>query len=261
MIDLHCHILPNIDDGPSLVADSVDMCKTAITDGITDIIATPHYLNGRHDVSLEKRDLYLEKINIFLHKSGLKLRIHPGLEVRLIPKLAKVTPNIHKLCINKSRYILIELPDTIPHTLEEELYEIQLKGYVPILAHPERYGYIQRNPDFLMHLVSTGVLSQITAQSLLGKFGENCRRCAELLVHNRTAHFVASDAHSCFDRPPLLSAAKDRITHIAGHIEAQAMFEERPRAVLRNRPVDVKPPLPSTPRTISDMVERLASLL
>lgn len=261
MIDLHCHILPRLDDGPDIVAESVDMCKQAIADGTTDIVATPHFFDERHDVNLELRDIYLKKINAFLQKRGLPLRLHPGAEVRLVPKLGKLLRAPHRLCINQSRYMLIELPSVLPHTLDDELYDLQLQGCVPILAHPERYEYIQRNPDFLLHLVSSGVLSQITAQSLLGGFGEKCRRCAELLVHNRTAHFVASDAHSSSARPPLLAAARARIEHIAGHIEARAMFEERPRAVLRNRPVDIQSPLPSTPRTISDLVERLATLL
>lgn len=261
MIDLHCHILPKLDDGPDNAAESADMCRLAADEGITDIIATPHVFEDRHDVNLDHRDACIEKFNTFLHQRGLKLNLHPGAEVRLVPKLGERLRAPQRLCLNGSRYMLLELPPLMPATLEEELYSLQLRGCVPILAHPERHECIQRNPDFLLHLASSGVLTQITAQSLLGGFGEPSRRCAELLVQNRTAHFVASDAHSSTGRPPLLAAARGRIEHIAGPEEARAMFEDRPRAVLRNRPVHVHSPLPSTPRTIPDLIERLATLL
>lgn len=261
MIDLHCHILPRLDDGPGVVAESVKMCIQAAEDGITDIVATPHVFNGRHEVSLEQRDVCLAKFNSFLHKRGLTLRLHPGAEVRLVPNLGEHLRASKSLCINRSRYILVELPHVMPHTLENELFALRLQGFVPILAHPERHQRIQSNPDYLLHIVSSGVLTQITAQSLLGDFGEECRHCAELLVQNRTAHIVASDAHSLTKRPPLLSAARSRIEQIAGTREAQAMFEDRPRAILRDRPVDIPSPLPTIPRTIPDLIERLATLL
>ena len=261
MLDLHCHILPELDDGPSVVDESVKMCVQAAKDGITDIVATPHVFDGRHEVSLDRRDFYLDKFNACLQKRGLPLRLHPGAEVRLVPDLDEHLRASRSLCINRSRYILIELPQTLPSSLDHELYTLQLQGFVPLIAHPERHGCIQNNPDYLLHLVSSGVLTQITAQSLLGHFGDDCRYCAELLVQNRTAHIVASDAHSPDKRPPLLSAARSRIEQIAGADEARAMFVDRPRAILRNRLVDTLPPLPTIPRTIPDLIERLATLL
>lgn len=261
MVDLHCHILPGLDDGPDSAAESAEMCRLAADDGITDIVATPHAFDDRHDVSLERRDACIEKFNAILRTRGLNLRLRPGAEVRLVPRLSERLRAPKRLCIAGSRYMLVELPPVMPANLDEELYRLQLRGCVPILAHPERHACIQRNPDMLLHLVSSGVLTQITAQSLLGEFGETCRSCAELLVQNRTAHFVASDAHSSSDRPPLLARARARIEDIAGPGEARAMFQDRPHAVLQNRPVIVSPPQPCTTRGIPGLIERLASLL
>lgn len=261
MVDLHCHILPNLDDGPTQIVESMAMCIQAITDGITDIVATPHVFDGVHECGLERRDSYVRRINMSLTKSGYKLTIHPGAEVRLVPGLHDRMRDLSPLCINQSRYMLIELPPVFPPSFEDELFRLHLRGIVPILAHPERYDCIQRNPGILGHLISAGMLTQITAQSLLGDFGEDCRRCAEQLVHNRTAHFVASDAHSTTTRPPLLSKAKASVARIAGVREARAMFEDRPMAVLINRPLDIPYPRHDTPRTISNLISRLTTML
>lgn len=261
MIDLHCHILPRLDDGPERAAESAEMLRLAASDGITDIVATPHFFDGLHNVCPDRRDAYLEKFNSFLHKYGLKLRLHPGAEVRLVPGLSQLLDAPRRLTLNGSRYLLLELPLMMPPFLEKELYELQLKGISPILAHPERHAHIQHNPDVLLPLVSSGLLTQVTAQSLLGDFGEKCRICVETLVRNRTAHIVATDAHSARSRPPLLAAARLRLEQIVGSVEATAMVEIRPKAILQDQVMHVPSPLPATLRTMPDLIERLANLL
>ncbi len=261
MIDLHCHILPGLDDGPKQVAESMAMCHQAIMDGRTDIIATPHMFDGIHDCSLKRRDSHIRRINASLRQCGFKLIIHPGAEVRLVPGLDDDKHDLRQLCLNQSRYMLIELPLVFPANLADELFRLQLRGIVPILAHPERYPCIQNNPDMLDHMVAKGILTQITGQSLLGDFGEDCQRCAERMIHNQMAHFVASDAHSTTSRPPLLSKARERVAQIAGANEAKAMFEDRPMAVIKNEPLELSLPLLTTGRCISNLLTRLATML
>ena len=261
MVDLHCHILPGLDDGPAQIVECMAMCHQAITDGRTDIVATPHVFDGIHEFSLARRDSHIHRINMSLRQCGYNLTIHPGAEVRLVPGLHDIKHDLHQLCLNGSRYMLIELPPVFPASLADELFRLRLRGIVPMLAHPERYDCIQQHPDMLAPLVSKGVLTQITAQSLLGDFGEDCQRCAEQLIHNHTAHVVASDAHSATSRPPLLSKARERVGQIAGVHEAQAMFEERPTAVLNNQPVGISTPPLATGRTIAKLFARLATLL
>ncbi len=147
------------------------------------------------------------------------------------------------------------------------LFELRLLGYRPILAHPERHDCVQRDPDILLPLAAAGIMTQITAQSLLGDFGDACRHCAETLVHSRTAHIVASDAHGVGHRPPLLSEARTRLAALVGAAEAQAMTEARPWAVLRDEHIDLPEPrprrAPSGPRPLArpGWLARLGAML
>lgn len=261
MIDVHCHILPDLDDGPVQIAESLAMCHQAISDDITDIIATPHVFDGVYKCDVDRRDAHIRRLNMALQQCGFKLTIHPGAEVRLAPELRDDRLDLRHVCLNRSRYMLVELPSVFPAKLDDELFSLQLRGIVPILAHPERYHYLQHDTRILQRLASKGVLFQITAQSLLGNFGDDCQRCAERLIHNRMAHIVASDAHSTTIRPPLLSKAREHVARIAGAHEARAMFVDRPLAVLNNQPLKLSsPPVTANP-SIFNLFDRLATML
>lgn len=247
MIDLHCHILPGIDDGPGSLDEATRMCRLAARDGITGLVATPHFLDGARGSASRRagRDARIAALRAALDAAGIDLALHPGAEIHLVPDLRVLLRAEPTLTLNGSRHVLIELPQVFPPTVKDMLFELRLLGYRPILAHPERHDCVQRDPDLLLPLAAAGIMTQITAQSLLGDFGEACRRCAETLVQARTAHIVASDAHGANHRPPLLSAARTRLAALVGAAEARAMTETRPWAVLRDESVDLPDPRPS----------------
>lgn len=261
MIDLHCHILHGLDDGPADIDETVAMCRLAARDGITDIVATPHCLNGVHDVHVKERNIRITTLNAALRDTGLHLQIHPGAEVRLQPDLSSIVRSRPELCLNASRYVLVELPPVFPPRLRQELFQLQLTGLIPILAHVERYETVQRDPDWLLPIIKSGGLTQITTQSLTGDFGESCRICAEDLVSRNMAHILASDGHNVRRRRPLLSPAKQIITDISGLLTFELMAEKRPQAILHNAAVSIPDPIPSSRSAKPGLLARLGAML
>lgn len=242
MIDIHCHLLPGLDDGPASMDDTVMMCRLAARDGIRAIIATPH-ANSQYSPCPEQMRQYVQILNNALQKNGLDLTIYPGAEVHLLPDMHATISEKPWLRLADSRYVLVEPPMVLPQRLKEEIFQLRLAGYVPILAHPERCACVQENPDILLPLVAAGMLVQITAQSLLGDFGTGCMLCAETLIRCRTAHIVASDAHAPLRRPPLLSAAFHRLKELLPSEDALAMVWDRPESILKNRRITLQEPI------------------
>jgi len=245
MIDIHNHLLPDMDDGAKNMDETMLMCQLAVQDGIHDIIATPHALDGHFEPEANELHGHVETINRSLVELGLDLTIHPGAEVRLVPDMHDVIRQKPWLLLARSQYLLVEPPPTPSAILGEEISQLLHFGYRPILAHPERCVWIHNKPDILLPLVASGMLVQITAQSLLGHFGLPPRICAETLIRCRMAHFMASDAHSLRRRPPLLSQAAQRLQELAGEEETLAMTQSRATSILGNVPISIAEPLPS----------------
>lgn len=252
MIDLHCHLLPAVDDGPGDLTESVAMARAALRDGVRTIVATPHgtdwgtgFAGGSEALSQWTSDLESE-----LARRGLELRVLPGLEVYLTPE----TPELHQReqlsTLNSSRYMLVEFPfHILPVYAEQTLFQLRMRHVAPLIAHPERNATIARNPETLRSYVERGMLVQVTAGSLTGFFGPEVRRAAEYLVAHRMAHVIASDAHSSSARPPVLSAGVKRATELIGEQEAIAMVTSTPDAIVSDREVAVLEPLPSRQRS------------
>lgn len=261
MIDLHCHILPGLDDGADSLDTTVQMCRMAELDGITNIIATPHFLDGRHTPDLDLRDRYILTINAALQDNGFQLRLHAGAEVHLVPELADILRAQPELRLAASQYVLVELPAVFPVSLQDELFQLRLIGLTPILAHVERYDAIQREPDLLIPLIQSGILTQITVQSLCGDCGEACRICAETVVRCNTAHFLATDAHSLHRRPPIMSRARPRIADLVGDAMWDDMTRIRPQAILDNASINVPEPRPVRCLPMPSLLHRLTAWL
>lgn len=245
MIDIHCHILPSIDDGPETIEESLEMCRIAASDGIKTIVVTPHYRLGKHEPS--SADIYkqIELLTTSLNENKTCIKLLPGADVRITPELSDHLRNIEHLTINKTgRYFLAEFHSTaVPPDWENFLLSFVGAGIIPVITHPERNSWFLNNPDALYNVVSKGVLVQITAMSLTGGFGDDAQEfCAFLLEHN-LAHVIATDAHSIDQRPPRLKEAVELATEIIGRERAESLVSSTPSAIIEGKPACLPAPV------------------
>ena len=232
MIDLHCHILPGIDDGPAEMQTSIEMARIAAEDGIQTIVATPHIKDILH--STVKLQALASQLNLHLEYQNIPVKVLQGGDVS-----ALLNPSSLKdYSINKSRYILIEFPHNyLPSNNREILFSLAMHGFCPIITHPERNAAIMKKPQLLLGMLDGNVLVQITAGSLTGDFGLDEQACAGYLLKKDAVHFIATDAHSTVSRRPLLSRGVAHAGKIIGMEKAMKLVCDNPAAVLKDEPV------------------------
>ncbi len=238
MIDLHCHLLPGVDDGPETLDESIAMARAAYDDGVRAVAVTPHAgpwgeRYGR-DHPGESMQTQVRDLQRALQGAGIALALYPGMELELGVDLPEQLLAGRALPLGAGRYFLLELPFyQYPLHLERTLFQTQLQGWKPVLAHGERYLYVQESPDMLAPLVERGVLVQVTAGSLLGAAGPPARETAQRLLRHGLAHVLASDGHAATGpRAPLLRAGVEAAAKLVGKSRAQAMVTEVPQRIL-----------------------------
>ncbi len=246
MIDIHSHILPGIDDGAQTLKDSLEMAKTAVNEGISTIIATPHHKNNQFNNSKNCIITRVNDLNTVLKQESIPLTILPGQEVRIYGEVIEDYYKEEILTLNHTKYLFIEFPSSsVPRYAERLLYEIQTESIIPIIVHPERNKELLEKPNLLYQLVKNGALTQVTASSIVGYFGKNVKKFAgQLLEHNLT-HFIASDAHNTFSRTFNMKEAFDWIDSNFG-IEYSQLFMENSenlvndKNIIREIPMEIK---------------------
>lgn len=242
MIDIHCHLLPGLDDGPDSLEESLQMVEAAIADGITHVVATPH-ANDRYTFL---PDLVRQRRDEIARAAGDRLFLATGCDFHLTyenVRDARAHPS--KYTLNQKNYLLVEFADfAIPPSVDEALHQLQLHGIVPVITHPERNGLICRQPQRLANWVQRGCYVQVTAGSFLGRFGPAARRAAEQWLAEGLVHFVASDAHNLHSRPIQLSEAYAAVCKQHGEPVARALFRENPLAAIEGRPLPWVPEPP-----------------
>jgi len=246
MIDLHTHILPGFDDGAQTLEDALAMARVAVADGITTLAATPHNMewppDGYHQADVESATARLQAA---FSQAGLTLKLVPGVEAYIVPDLVGQLESKQAFPLNGARYLLVELPlSAYPTYTEQALFAVQVRGYVPLLAHPERNAVILEDPAILERLVERGILAQVTAGSLLGEFGRAVQDLARTLLEHKMIHVIASDAHAADRRRPALSAAVAVAAGIVGQASAKAMVTTTPEAILRGETFYIDSPRP-----------------
>ncbi|MBN2372868.1 tyrosine protein phosphatase [bacterium] len=259
MIDIHCHILPALDDGPKDIEESTTMCLAAYDDGIRTIVATPHTMNG---VFVNERNTILTEVKKFkkvLLEEDIDINIIPGSDAHVNSNMLELINQGKALTVNNNgRYILLEFPhQLVPPKIPELVFELKLNGITPIFTHPERNTAIQKDLNIILRLVEQGALTQITAMSITGEFGSNAYKCAVELLRHNLAHIIASDAHSSNIRLPLLSRAVHKASEIVGEEFATAMVTKIPQAVINGEDV---PGLPEPVAPQKSFFERLFNL-
>lgn len=248
MIDIHAHIIPALDDGPPDMETSLAVGRMAARDGISAIISTSHSEEGANAGRAEMQRR-LDEVRAAWLDEGIEIQLELGLEIYLVPGTAAELKAGRVWPLASSKYVLVELPyQPWPTYTERSLFDLQLAGYIPILAHPERYTAIQADPNLMYRLAEKGVLAQVTAGALLGDHGSNTRKTAETLVSCNMVQFISSDTHGVTPRkrPPNLTGAVQAAEKLIDPGIARAMVEDNPAAVLANRPV-VPEPVPYEP--------------
>lgn len=208
MIDIHNHLLMNVDDGPKSKEQVLALLKQAKSEGITGIIVTPHHLHPNNwSTSFKKVETLVKELLNDETVQKFNIKLYPGQEVRLSDTIFRDLKSEDIAGLDNSRYLLIELPSSrVPSSTKQILYELQLKGLIPIIAHPERNKEIAQDPEVLYELVQAGALSQITSSSLNGDLGKKVQKLSIQFIENNLAHFIASDAHDSNIRPFILNS-------------------------------------------------------
>ena len=209
MIDLHCHILPGLDDGPRTMEDAISMAQIAVADGITTIVATPHAFDGTYNVTPEQRDEVLAAFRQVLSEKKIPLKVLPGSDCHLSEHLIENLRKSPAHTLNGTgKAFLVEWPfDLVPAGFDELVFQAEILDLEPILTHPERHHEVQKRPELIGPWVEKGVRIQVTAGSLLGHFGQSARQTAEKLLRSGWVHAIATDAHDPLGRPPKLCEA------------------------------------------------------
>jgi protein-tyrosine phosphatase len=246
MIDIHCHILPNVDDGSRSLEESLKMAERAVEDGIQEMVATPHSLNGVYRIRTEDVVSGVAVLREALFANHIDLMLHPGSDIHLSTHMVQRIRSREACTVNDAgKYILLELPSQmIPNGVKDEIFALKLNDITPIITHPERNAVIQQDPNVLYELIQMGALAQVTAMSLTNDFGEFISRISATLLKCRLVQVIASDAHSAEDRPPVLSAAVERAAGmLKNYDEALHMVTEVPAAILSGRAPDIAEPV------------------
>jgi protein-tyrosine phosphatase len=233
-IDLHCHLLPGIDDGAADWETTLAMARLAVADGIGTIVVTPHWpLDGGGTDGPVVRELTAEAQER-LREAEVPLHLFPGHELQISHDLVTALAAGRALPLADSRFILLETPYfALPPYLRDLVFRLQSHGYLPILAHPERNPTVQHDPRCLESLVDAGCLLQVNAGSVLGHFGPPSRRAAEKLLARGWVDLMASDAHGAAVRPPLLAAAVRAAARTVGMEAAQSLVGASPFAIVQ----------------------------
>lgn len=244
-VDLHCHILPGIDDGARNLEESIEMAQMAVEDGIGHILCTPHHLNGRFE---NNRNEVIEKVAMLqeeLDRQNIPLELYEGQEVHLNEEIPNQLRAGNILCADLSdKYFLLEFPaDDIPAFAEPLINEILVMGKTPIIVHPERNAKMMKDPNRLLSFIEMGCLAQLTAPSICGHFGKKIKKTAEIMLDHNMVHMVASDAHNTTTRPFMMTQAFNVIEQQFGE-DMATFLQDMARHILNGDEVAIYEPTP-----------------
>lgn len=235
MIDLHCHILPGVDDGSEGWEETLKMAKIAHQDGITHIFATPHANPNLYFVPARRVIALVKELHTLLQKEAIPIEVLPGHDAHMVPELLDNLKKGEVLTLANSRYFLLEPLEFVERKeLQNFIFKAQMEGYIPIITHPERIGYFHRHPEVIRECCQQGALIQFTASSITGYFGEDIRKWTLNAIKEGYGHILATDAHSSGHRKPILSEAVEELK-LHG-MDATPWVMDYPTLILRNEP-------------------------
>lgn len=243
MIDFHTHILPNVDDGSKSVEETFNLIKEAKSVGFDSIISTSHYIEEYYEVGVAERATWINAISDALKKENIDVNLYLGNEVYFSENIIKLLNENKATTMNNTDYILFEFPmNTKPMNIYDVVYEMLQNKLIPVLAHPERYSFVQQDPSLVYELIETGVLMQSNYGSIIGQYGERTQLIARKLLENNMVHFLGTDVHRQNSVYPNVPRALEEIGSIVGKEKLNEITTVNPGLVLENKRFDVDEP-------------------
>ena len=241
MIDLHCHILPGIDDGPKTIEESLEMARVFEQAGYTHVVATPHAVPGTTWMpdSENIRDR-LDELNQAIAKEGINLKVLPGMEIALDPNISDLLDHGKVQALAGTSYVLIEPPfQRFPWGWEEVFFAVLSKGYKVLLAHPERCVQLISKPDLCDQLIESGVYFQVNWDSFIGNHGRTIEKMAVYLATKGYIHCLATDSHDADNRnAQQMLSATESIEKLVGRDNLHIISRENPSRLLRDEALE-----------------------
>ena len=236
MIDLHTHIIPNVDDGSKSMEQTIQMLKQAEDAGFTDVFATPHYIKESIEQEASNIILKVEELNKIASGNKINIKIHPGEEIYLVNDLHELISQGKLLTLANSKYILIELPmhSSVAY-LNDVVFNIFSLGFIPVIAHPERYDYVKKNIKYIEELKQNGVLFQGNFGSLVGIYGKTAKKVLKKLLKYGLIDFMGTDSHrpdTIYNDMPKIMKNFKKIVKENGF---QRLCIDNPRKILDNK--------------------------
>lgn len=239
MIDIHTHIIPNIDDGSNSIEETFALLKEAVDAGFTDVILTPHYIKEYYETNTNIREYWVKSIQEALNKLEIPIKVYVGNEIYVCEDMDKLIFENDVSTLNNSKYVLFELPmNTNIKYLDEIIFKITNLDKVPIIAHPERYSYVQKNIELVQKLHEKGVLFQSNYGSILGLYGDGAKKTVEKLLKHGAIDFFGSDVHATNSIYPMIEKSKKKIGKIVGTEELNKLTTINPRKILLNENIN-----------------------
>lgn len=256
MIDIHSHLLPGLDDGAQSEQETIELARNAVADGIHTVIATPHHANGHFLNNKQKVLEAVEACNALLKRHGIPLTVLPGQEIRIHDQWLDEWAQDQLLDLASSGYVLMEFPFShMPSYTLDLIHELAIRGWKPVIAHPERNRELAGEPEKLLDLIDSGALVQVTSHSVMGTFGRTVQKLSLDWIARRMVHLIASDAHHAVKRPFALREAYRIIEHKVGRSLAEELKANAEKLISR-QPIEIPEPLPKKKRFWSWKISR-----
>ena len=235
MIDIHSHIIPNVDDGARSVEETFNILKEAQEAGFTDVILTSHFLLNYYETNAQELIFWKEKLQEVLKKQGTKINLHSGMEIYITNQMEELLENKKILTLANSRYMLIELPlATNVKYFDYVVYYLEAKGIKPIIAHPERYKCVQKDPDIVEEYIEKGCLIQCNYGSIVNLYGREAEKTIKTLLKKNQVHFLGSDVHRENGTYLIILDAIKKIRKIIEKNKINELTTINPKKILQN---------------------------
>lgn len=243
MIDFHTHIIPNIDDGARNIEETFNLIKEAKEAGFEGIVLTSHYIENYYETDVPERDIWVNAISDNLKTKGIDTNLYLGNEIYMSENMMNLLIDGKASTINNSSYVLFEMPlNAEPMNLYDVIYSLQENKLIPVLAHPERYSFIQKEPELVYDLIEKGVLMQANYGSILGQYGEKAEMIVRRFFENNMIHFLGSDVHRQNSIYKKIPKALEEIKDIVGETKLEELTTINPKLALENKRIDIEDP-------------------
>ena len=243
MIDFHTHILPNIDDGSRSIDETFNLIKEAKEVGFDGIILTSHYIENFYETDVPEREVWVKAISENLGAKGIDTDLYLANEIYISENMMGLLEQRKASTINNSCYVLFELPlNEEPLNLYDVIYSLQENKLIPILAHPERYSFVQKEPELIYDLIEKGCLMQANYGSIIGQYGVKAEYIVKKFLENNMIHFLGSDVHRQNSIYPKIPFALEKIKEIVGEEKLEELTTINPKLVLANKKIEIDEP-------------------